>query len=513
MHPRLLAVAISVAITSGCSQLQNQSVVDSDQDTESLPSEPLIVEADTLPLTLTPKRDTEDVADFEAFGEDGTVWPRIRKNMGMIGEHDHPRLSRQLEWYAKHQTYFDRVFQRAERYLYHIVSEVESRDMPMELALLPMVESAFDPFAYSNSHAAGLWQFIPGTAERFGLERNWWYEGRRDVVAATTAALDYLEYLNGLFDGDWLLALAAYNSGEGTVRRAVKRNKDAGKPTDYWSLKLPKETSAYVPQLLAVSEIVFAPDNYNISLYEIADAPYFEPVKLQGQLDLALAAEMAGLDTKELYLLNPAYNRLSTASCADHLLLLPVTSIEQFEVKLAQLPKEQWVAVREYIVKPGDSLSRIASNNKVSVKELRRENNLKNDLIRVGQIIKIPGAGSAAPLTASHNSFYTVRNGDSLWDIARAHDVKVKNLQAWNNLAPGEVIRPGQQLQVSAATPESFSVNRKLNYKVRRGDSLARIANKFNLNVNDIVSWNKINPRKYLQPGQRLTLFVDIQKI
>jgi len=190
-----------------------------------------------------------------------------------LTEHSHPRLDKQLAWYSSNQSYIDRVFKRGERYLYHIVNELEAQQMPLELALLPVVESAFDPFAYSHSHAAGLWQFIPGTGKRFGLERNWWYDGRRDPVASTAAAIKYLSYLHRYFDGDWLLALAAYNSGEGNVRRAIARNKRLGKPTDFWSLKLPRETQAYVPQLLAVAAVIRTPEKYNTVLPKIANRP------------------------------------------------------------------------------------------------------------------------------------------------------------------------------------------------------------------------------------------------
>ena len=515
MRVKLLAIAVATGLTSGCAQYTQVAKSQPAESPVEPERPPVVVERD-MAAPLEPSQSEIAAADSDITPDTPepqaiTLLGRIRDGMELVGQHSHPRLDKQVSWYASHPAYFERVLGRAQRYLYHIVSEVESRGMPLELALLPAVESAYDPFAYSHSHAAGLWQFIPGTAKRFGLKRDWWYDGRRDVIESTRAALEYLEYLHKLFDGDWLLALAAYNSGEGTVRRAVARNKKAGKDTDFWSLKLPRETRAYVPQLLALSQIIAEPDNYNLTLAEIDNRPYFGEVSFGAQMDLEQAAAMAAIDSEELYRLNPAYNRWTTSPGDSHKLLLPVDAVERFQLALATTPKEQWIASREYRVANGDYLGKIARQHKVSVADLRRENNLHSDLLSIGQVLRIPGAG-ASPINRKR-SYYTVVSGDSLWKIARANNVSIKNLRAWNNLAPKEMLQPGQQLQVSSSKPVLKTTNRKLRYKVKRGDSLARIASHFNVRVKDIVSWNKINPTKYLQPGQRLTLFVDIRGI
>src|SRR5690606_25387789 len=195
------------------------------------------------------------------------------------------------------------------RYLHHIDEQADARDMPLELVLLPIVESAFDPFAYSHGRASGPWQFIPSTGKHFGLEQDWWADQRRDIVASTEAALTYLQQLADRFDGDWLLALASYNAGAGNVSRAITRNRNAGKPTDYWSLQLPRETMAYVPKLLALAQIVRDPEQFGLDVPAIADEPYFTSIDVGGQIDLAQAAEMADISLEELYLLNPAFNR------------------------------------------------------------------------------------------------------------------------------------------------------------------------------------------------------------
>ncbi len=252
------------------------------------------------------------------------LWQRIRDGYGIPESKPlHTATQKQLNWFIKHPDYIDRVVERARPYLHYIVDQLEQRNMPMEIALLPVVESGFQPFAYSHGRAAGIWQFIPGTGRLYGLKQNWWYDGRRDVIASTGAALDYLEKLYGDF-GDWQLALAAYNSGEGTVGRAIKRNKKAGKATDFWSLDLPRETSAYVPKLIAVAELVKRPAHYNITLSPIDDSPFLAVVDVGSQIDLALAAQLAEISTDEMYQLNPGFNQWATTPDGPHRLVVPL---------------------------------------------------------------------------------------------------------------------------------------------------------------------------------------------
>jgi membrane-bound lytic murein transglycosylase D len=265
-----------------------------------------------------------------------------------------------IDWYAKHQAYLDRVAERARPFLYDIVQEIEARGMPMEIALLPIVESAFQPFAYSPGRAAGIWQFIPATGKHYGLKQNWWYDGRRDVPKATTAALDYLERLAKRFDGDWLLALASYNSGEGRVARAVKKNKKKGKPTDFWSLDLPKETEGYVPKLLAISAIVQNRKAHGITLTSIPDEPYLEQVDIGSQIDLALAAELAELPIETMYQLNPAYNRWATDPKGPHRLLLPIHKADAFREALTKVDKKNRVRWERHRIREGETLGHIA---------------------------------------------------------------------------------------------------------------------------------------------------------
>ena len=311
---------------------------------------------------------------------------------------DDRRVDAELAWYARHPGYFDRVFARARPYLHHIVAELERRDMPREIALLPIVESAFDPFAYSHGRAAGLWQIIPGTGRRFGLKQNWWYDGRRDVIESTRAALDYLEFLANRYDGDYELAVAAYNSGEGTVDRALRKNRAAGKPTDFWSLRLPRETRAYVPRLLALAKLIAEPWNHGLVLPRIPDEPQIGIVKTDGQLDLALAAELAGLSVDELYRLNPGFNQWATDPKGPHKLVVPVGNAPQLEAALAALPASERMRWTRHKVKPGQTLSHIADRYSVTTRTIRDANGLSGNLIRAGQHLMIPTA--ARPLAA-----------------------------------------------------------------------------------------------------------------
>lgn len=458
------------------------------------------------------------------------LWQRLRGGF-QLSETNNRRVQQQIGWYGDHPSYMTRVSERGSKYLYHIVEELERRNMPTELALLPIVESAFDPFAYSHGRASGMWQVIPGTGKMLGLKQNWWYDGRRDIVASTDAALNYLEQLHRRFDGDWLLALAAYNSGAGNVWKAIRKNKARGRPTDYWSLDLPKETQDYVPRLLAIKSLVETPEVYGLSLFPVANKPYFAAVDVGSQIDLAQAAEFAEMTMDEFYELNPGFNQWATDPDGPHTLVLPLAKAEAFSERLAGVPPEERVTWQRYVIQRGDSLSTIAAKHKTTVDSLQAINNLNGASIRAGKTLLVPMASA----NAQHYSHslpqrvkrtqakgkgrklqYQVVSGDSLWSIGKRYSVSSKQLAAWNNMAPSDPIRPGQKLVIwdnNAAAEDASAVTRKVAYQVRRGDSLARIAGKFNLKVDDILKWNQVNPQKYLQPGDRLTLFVDVTKV
>jgi len=465
------------------------------------------------------------------------LWNRLRSGFALNHDVDNERVRDQLNWYASHPGYIDRVVERGSRYLHYIINETEKRGLPAEFALLPVVESAFDPFAYSHGRAAGLWQFIPSTGKYFGLTQSWWHDDRRDVVEATDAALTYLDRLANRFDGDYTLALAAYNSGGGTVSSAMRKNRKKNEPQDFWSLDLPRETRHYVPKLIALAKIFNKPEDYGIELPTLEDKPYFEIVDTGSQMDLAQAAELAKVDVDEIYLLNPTYNRWATNPDGPHRLLVPRENADIFRAALAEIPRSKRVSWRNYKVQSGDSLNTIARKFSTTPAVIQQVNKLNSDLIRIGQRLMIPSASKGSDtyaLSASqrlerkqdrkrdgNKVRYTVRRGDTFWDIAREHRVSVRQVAAWNGMAPGDPLIPGKELVIWSKTsqPTIVATNnargkamvRKVGYRVRKGDSLSTIANRFSVNVRDIASWNDLNTSRYLQPGQSLVLYVDIR--
>ncbi|NOX76602.1 MAG: LysM peptidoglycan-binding domain-containing protein [Gammaproteobacteria bacterium] len=467
------------------------------------------------------------------------LWERTRQGFQLDEDHKHPRVRPYINWYLEHQAYLDRVVKRARPFLYDIVQEIERRDMPLEIALLPIVESAFQPFAYSPGRAAGIWQFIPATGKRYGLKQNWWYDGRRDVPRATVAALKYLSHLHKRFDGDWLLALAAYNSGEGRVARAIKKNRKKGRATDFWSLDLPDETRGYVPKLLAISAVVASAGTHTggtgIQLATIPDEPYLQSVNTGSQIDLALAAELAELPIETVYQLNPAFNRWATDPDGPHELLLPIEKAETFHTALTSLEKNQRVRWERHRIRQGETLGHIARKFQTSVALLQEVNNIRDKWIRAGQSIIIPVATKnlahylsedrrRIALQSTKRSGYkrqhTVKRGDTFWDLSRKYKVKVSQLATWNGMSPRDSLKPGQQLVIwtqkrNLASRQFVSLphnvtHQQVHYRVRKGDSLARIAQKFSVTVAKLRRWNSLKKGKYLQPGQRLTLYVDV---
>ncbi len=388
------------------------------------------------------------------------LWQYIANHQNLT-QIQHPRIEQFQKYFLKHSYQLKRKTDRAAPYLYYIIQELEKRQMPLELAFTPMVESNFDPLAHSVVQAAGLWQFMPRTAKGFGLKINQWYDGRRDIVASTEAALDYYQYLNKMFKGDWLLTVAAYNVGEGKVRKAIRNNKKSGKATDYWSLKLPKETMRHVPKWIALSNLLINHQNFDLKLADIKNQPQFASVEIQAPANLAQLAKITGIDKNEFYRLNPAFNKLFVPQ--EHQsaeILVPIKSLENFEQKIASMPAEIFKISMNYQVKAGDNLSYIAKKYHTRVAEIKKLNGLKSDRLQIGQILKLPGF---VEITAEEQAFfsklskyqkrrryqiYKVRAGDSLWKIARKFKVSTHKLAKWNGLSTKKILRIGQPLKV-----------------------------------------------------------------
>lgn len=473
-----------------------------------------------------------DAPEIETPQSFNNAWDYVKHKLSLPIPENQARLEWQKNWYLRHPAYMQRVSKRAKPFLYYIVERLEAENMPVELALLPIVESAFDPFAYSHGRASGMWQFIPSTGTRFGMQQTWWYDGRRDVVASTDGAISYLKYLNKMFDGDWLHALAAYNSGEGRVMRAIKKNKKLGKPTDFWSLSLPKETRAYVPKLLALADILKQQEEYEFTWPHIPNVAVIETVDVGSQIDLALAAKMADLSIAELQVLNPGFNRWATDPDGPHRLLLPIDKVAGFELELAQTSQKDRLNWVRHKVKNGESLGVLANKYASSIDVIKKVNRLKGNTIYINDYVLVPVslkdldeyslsldqrlAKTQSIERAEHKITHTVSSGDTLWDIAMAHKVGVRSLASWNKMAPTDPLKVGAKLVIwtdNIPVPDASSpVMRNVVYTVRNGDSLARIASKFKVRVADLAKWNNLNRKKYLQPGQKIKIKVDVTR-
>lgn len=363
---------------------------------QSLPSDTPDRSADTS-RAVGLEREPEWLNNQVKPREYADIWERVRDGFKLQDEIGiNPRIERVRLWYASNPKHVNTVSERSAPYIHYIVERLAERDMPMELALLPVIESAYDPLAYSSAHAVGLWQFIPSTGRHYNLRQTNWYDGRRDVTASTEAALNYLSRLHEMFNGDWLLALAAYNAGEGRISRAIERNEKLGLPSDYWNLSLPKETEDYVPKLLALSQVILTPEAYSVSLSPIANEPYFEQIAIKQHMDLSRVAKLADLDEQELLQLNPAYKRGITLDGPQHL-LVPTDKAEMLSANLALMKPQEMVDWQSYTVRSGDSLHAIANRHHLSVNMLKDVNRLSGNNLSIGQVLPIPAKPGAQP--------------------------------------------------------------------------------------------------------------------
>lgn len=377
-HPAFTVfVLLALLLLHGCSSLPSQK-----PDTD-------------VPLTEIPVEPEPDTIIEE---EPQNLWDELESGYGLPSVSDN-QISANMKWIMKHQRYMEKIAKQSEPFLFYIVQQLKENEIPLELVFIPVVESAYNPMAKSPSNMMGLWQFSSRTGRHFGLQQNALYDGRRDVIASTNAAVRYLKYLNKLFNGDWLLTIAAYNSGEGTVKRAMKRNKQQGKPTDFWSLPLSKITKHYVPQVIALSKVMAEPEKYNFNLEPIANDPYFTKVNISKTINMEQAAKMANIDPQIMRQLNAGHSKWITAPSASNELVIPVEKLDAFNSVLPNIPNTTW-----------------------TTKELE---------------------------LAMRASTYVVKSGDSLWSIARAHKTSIKNIQQWNKLSSRSVIKPGQKLNVS----------------------------------------------------------------
>lgn len=419
------------------------------------------------------------------------IWQRIRNgfalhdlNSKLIARHEH--------WYASRPDYVVRMTERSRRYLFYITEEVERRGMPSEIALLPMIESAFNPGAYSIGRASGIWQFIPSTGKNFGMQQNWWYDGRRDIISATNGALDYLQQLHDQF-GDWELALAAYNWGEGAVARAQARNRRLGKPTNYASLRLPAETQNYVPKLLAIKNIISDPARFGLQLTDIANVPYFAAVATSRPIDVKLAAELADISLEEFMALNPGHNRPVILEDSANVILLPIAKLDTFQANLENT-NQRLVSWQPYQTKKGEHFDQLAPRFGLSAHQLRSINGLSTRTkISSGQTLLVPVRDDEAvengfsafntnlvsidDTVSARTIKYTVRKGDTLLTIARRYHVNPAHIKDWNEGL--NKLKVGQSLFIVQSRhrlgKRHFAKSGKNHYaKLARGNKLSK---------------------------------------
>lgn len=376
---------------------------------------------------------------------------------------DQAPVQHYLSYYQRNIYHIRQMLDKASPYLDYIVDQIESRDLPVELALLPAIESAYDPFAYSKKQAGGIWQLIPSTAESLGVEQNVWYDGRRDIHAATEAALNYLEYLHELFGNDWLLTLAAYNMGQGNLRQALLRNREKDLPEDFWSLKLPEETTNYVPKFLALSTVISSTDEFDLYFQPKSPEERLIHVDFEQQLDLDTAAELAEIDAEALYAINPGFNRLTTGPNGPHQLLLPAENAYRLMERLTLLPKHTTPGWETYAVQSGDTLNYIAAQFATSSRLIAEMNHLTNaDQIKPGQELLIPVSAQIPSQTVPQPSFieHRVQTGDTLWKLAKQYAINPKVIAETNDLAYNDLLRVGRVLKIPAEGSHRKEFNR-----------------------------------------------------
>ena len=440
-------------------------------------------------------------------------WDVMRQQFKLNHYVTQPEVQTQLRWLISHPSYLNKLAQ-SEPYIYHIVNEITKRNLPGEIALIPMIESSYDPFAYSGAGAAGLWQLMPGTGTDLGLKQDWWSDARRSIQPSTDAALNYLNYLSKFFHGDWLLAVAAYDSGEGTIARIIKNSNQKGPNINFWTLPVPSETKAYVPRLLALAEIIQNPQRYHITLPNIPHAPYFTEVNIGSQIDLTNAAKLAGISYQTLIKLNPGFNRWATAPYRPSKLLIPTSKVQDFSRNLAKTPESQRVSWTRHQVSAGDNLSIIAHKYHTTINLIKELNQLKSESIKNGQYVLIPTHQEQyTPTNQIHKAqttqfksiqqyktLHIVQNQESYAQLEKNYGVTKQQIIKWNHLSKNSQLKKGQQIVIYQATKNGNT------YIVKSGDTLSTIAQRNHTQLSMIRRLNPGIQQHVLRPGQKIKL-------
>lgn len=449
------------------------------------------------------------------------IWDEMQHKFHLAIEHL-GQYNSNIDSIKKRPHSLTKVSQRAKPYLHYILSQVKLRDMPYELALLPIIESGFRPIARSNQNAGGLWQFIPSTALSFGLEQNEWYDGRQDFIKSTHAALDYLQELYRINNNDWLLALASYNAGPGRVKQAIKKygKKQNNTQPNFWDIQpyLPKETQNYIPKLLAVSHVINHAKSFNIDLEPIENIAFFTEIKLSKQVQLDKVMQLASVSKTTFTQLNAGYLEQTTPPNGPYNILLPNKQAQKFQLLMTSNHNLFDIEWQKHTIKSGESLSVIAQNYKTSQKAIKKINNMKSHRLRAGKTLLIPVLSTSKQIVANrHTPPYnatnnraikvTLKKGQSLWSIAQQYNVTTNDLVRWNNITRPNTVKPGIKLTVWPSKATKTSQKKKfVQYKIRSGDSLWEIAQKNRVSTKRLASYNNLSIKAYLKPGQILKI-------
>lgn len=486
--PRRLLLPALVLLLHGCAALAPPTGHDGGEARER--SEPV----STLPAISGQGDGGETVSDHRH-----DLWAAVASRF-TLPVPDNARVDAEIRRYTRHPDYLREVSRRAEPYLYMIVEKLEAANLPLELTLLPIVESAYLPQALSSSSAAGIWQFIPSTGAHFGLDRDAFYDGRRDIEASTDAAVAYFSQLRGMFDDDWPTVIAAYNGGQGTLLNAIRENERRGLPTDFWSLSgIRKETRDYPARLFALVRIFSEPEKYGFTPYPIENRPALAQIELDRSVSLAKLADLTGMDHDELYRLNPGFGRSITGD-APRQLLVPREARGRFDVDTlnsAASAAEDW---QRYTFVRGDSFYRVARRYGSSVDELLAINRRQDAVARPGQVILVPAGRVDRAIASGNVRTHTVQPGESLWTISRRHGVKLAELRRMNAFGDNPVLHPGDEVIIGAATSDDAPST----YVVQPGDTLWQLARRFSTTVEELTALNRIGPDAPLRPGQEL---------
>lgn len=501
---------------------------------------------------LPPEHKQQLADDITRYRNADNLWDVLREEFTLPHYEENQAVQERVEWFMNNQDFLLRAASRAAPYLHYILQQVRKKHLPAELVLLPIVESGYNPFAVSNVGATGIWQMMPATASGLGVKQDWWYDGRRDVISSTRGALNYLAYLQSFFDGNWLLAIAAYNTGEGNILSAMKRNMRDGLDTDFWSLPVAQETRDYVPSLLALAIIISNPDQYPVYFPPVRNAPYLAQVDVGSQINLKYAAELAGISYNKMQQLNPGFNHASTSSRGPYKLVLPIENVEQFTENLTRTPLNRQIDWQHYRVKSGDTLASIAKKHSTTVAAIKKLNHLSKKSVRRGADLLLPNQAqtnkvvaeketkkpfslktfiikskyaqseeeASEQLASNENGHYALQPGDTIYmvrehdtldSIARRFHINRQALQAVNQLSTAKV-KPGLQIIIPTHTTmlANASNSSEVIYEVKRGDTVEKIAKKFRTNAAAIRLANFVD-NSSLSEGEKLVIPPRVQ--